>query len=157
MEIERKWLVKSLPDISKCKKVVYERHILYSDEKIEVRITKKDNVFLFERKVTINETSRDNNIFEITEAEYEFFRGFAKYSLERDGYNFSDNPKLSIKVYKGKYGGLNRVEVEFDTEENAKKYVPLKWFGKEITGTALANDKKLVTLSVEELKKLLSE
>lgn len=38
-----------------------------------------------------------------------------------------------LDIYKGKLLGLYTVEVEFESQEQAKAFVPPKWFGKEIT------------------------
>lgn len=152
MEIERKWLVKYLPDLRKYKKVSYERHFLYSDSNVEIRVQKKGDLYFFERKVLVNNIQRENTLFEISKSEFEYFKGTSTSSLERDSYQVSDRPNISIKVYKGKYEGLVRVEVEFQTVSQANSFQPLEWFGKEITGSEIANDRKLVTLTSEQVQ-----
>ncbi len=64
-----------------------------------------------------------------------------------------------MKVYDGEYTGLIRYEVEFKTEKEAQEYVAPEWAKIEITGTVLANDSKLITLSrdifLQELNKII--
>lgn len=48
-------------------------------------------------------------------------------------------------------------EVEFSSEDEAKKYKPLDWFGEEITDSPLRKDKKLSQLSSKEFTQLLKE
>jgi hypothetical protein len=51
---------------------------------------------------------------------------------------------------------LYRVEVEFDSVEEAKNYVPLEWMGEEITYLPITRDKTLLGLSVEEINTMKS-
>jgi CYTH domain-containing protein len=132
--------------------VPYERHFLFICEGVEVRIQRKSDKFEFERKVESNDLTRVGEKFEITEAEFNHFTQYAVGSIVRESYILEG---VSIKVYKGKHSGLIRAEVEFNSEEEASKFEPLDWFGKEITDSPLGKDKKLSQLSVDEFKQLL--
>lgn len=81
MEIERKWFVKTLPDLSGLTPVSYERYFLFIGDTVEVRIQKKGNKFEFERKSQISKLTREEQKFEITEEEYETFKLFSNKSL----------------------------------------------------------------------------
>ncbi len=74
----------------------------------------------------------------------------------RESYPISSNPKISIKIYKGIFEGFIRVEVEFESETNAKSFIIPNWFDKEITGTALSKDSRMIFLSDSEFKNILS-
>ena len=39
-----------------------------------------------------------------------------------------------VDVYAGELAGLCRIEVEFPSESEAAAFVPLPWFGREVTG-----------------------
>lgn len=151
-EIERKWVLSELPDIGNQQPVPYERHFLFIGEGVEVRIQRKGNKYEFERKVESNDLTRVGEKFEITEAEFNHFKEFAVGSIVRESYMVDG---VSIKVYKGKHSGLIRAEVEFNSEDEASKFEPLDWFGKEITDLPLGKDKKLSQLSVDEFNQLL--
>lgn len=157
MEIERKWFVKTLPDLSGLTPVSYERYFLFIGDTVEVRIQKKGNKFEFERKSQISKLTREEQKFEITEEEYETFKLFSNKSLIRDSYIYQKDPEISIKVYKGDHEGLVRAEVEFESEDEAQRFIPLDWFGKEITESPIGRDKSLISLSNEEFNQIISE
>ena len=155
-EIERKFLVKTLPDLSNLKPIRYERHYLNKDTGLEKRIQKKGDNYELEELQSELGLSRVKFKKEITLKEFEQLKKQAREAIIRDSYQISDNPQVSIKIYHGRFEGLIRVEVEFSSEEQAKDFQPLQWFGLEITDTPLARDSSLLGLSNEHLKKLLS-
>ena len=61
-----------------------------------------------------------------------------------------DDNRVSIKKYYGDYEGLIRIEVKLNNESEVLNYIPLNWFGKEITDSPLAFDSYLIKLSKEE-------
>lgn len=151
-EIERKWLIDNLPDIEQEKAIPYERHFLYNHHGIEIRIQKKGEKYEWERKVESSSLGRDSLKYEITEAEFEFFRQYSVTSIKRESYIVESSPPISIKVYDGEHEGLIRVEVEFSSEGEAKKYTPPTWFGPEITNLPLGRDKELSQLNRKEVE-----
>jgi len=155
MEIERKWFVKKLPDLSGLTPVSYERYFLFIGDTVEVRIQKKGNIFEFERKSQVSKLTREGQKFEITEKEFETFKQYCNKSLIRDSYLYQQDPEISIKIYKGDHEGLIRAEVEFVSEEDAKQFIPLDWFGEEITESPIGRDKSLVSLSNEEFNQII--
>jgi CYTH domain-containing protein len=157
MEIERKWLVKQLPKLKGKSSVMYERYFLYIGEKTEIRIQKKGSKYEFERKSEVSDLARAEQKFEITEDEFRILKKDCEKSIKRESYFLSEDPEISLKIYHGKYEGLIRAEVEFASENAAKSFEPLGWFGKEITHTPLGRDKLLIKLNKEEFEKLLYE
>jgi len=156
MEIERKWFIKIIPDLTGLQSIPYERHFLYIGADIEIRIQKKGDKYIFERKQEVNDLTRDNTIFDITQAEFEALKKLSIKSIIRHSYPLHSIPGGSLKMYQGDFEGLVRAEIEFDSEDEANAFIPPTWFGKEITNSALGKDKKLVQLSKEEFKELLS-
>src|SRR5579872_5953286 len=116
-EIERKFLVKKMPDLSGHASVRYERYFLYKDGRVEMRIQQKGNRFEFERKMILSGLSSEKMKFEITRPEFEALKKIAGHSLIRDSYQLSDEPQISLKVYQGKFVGLIRAEAEFSSEK----------------------------------------
>lgn len=155
-EVERKWLIKELPDLTGKKVVLYERYFLFIDTQREIRIQKKGDVYEFERKVQVSDLTRDVQKFKISEEEFLELKKQAVRSIIREGYLFLNSPNISIKIYHGDYENLLRAEVEFENEEDAKEFIPLPWFGNEITHTYLARDKDLVGLSREDFLSILA-
>ena len=70
----------------------------------------------------------------------------------RDSYLFLDDNRISIKKYLGKYLGLYRVQITFNSITEENDYIKENWMGQEITYSSLAFDKDLSKLSEEEFK-----
>ncbi len=156
MEIERKWIPKKMPNLSKLQPLRSERYFLYHKNGTELRIQSKGTKYELERKSDTSDLSHTKEKILISKEEFNTLKKFAKESLIRDNYKISDSPNISLKVYHGKFKGLVRIEVEFSSEKEAKNFKPLPWFGKEITNLAIGRDSKLITLSDKEFKKQLA-
>jgi adenylate cyclase len=155
-EIERKWLVKAMPDLSGVSPVQHERYFLYNQDGVEMRIQKEGDVFTFERKSDGYTLTSEKIKFDISSAEFETLKQSAIKKILRTNYVLQKEPEISLKVYHGDYEGLVRVEVEFNSEEEAQSYTPPAWFGREITDSPLGRDKKLAGLGQEEFRSLLA-
>lgn len=155
MEIERKFLVRKLPDLSGIKSILYERYYLFVGNGVEVRIQKKNNRYEFERKEEKGKLSRSTRKFAITKEEFDKFKELSNRKIVGRSYEIASVLNMSIKIYEGNFQGLVRVEVKFESESEAENFESLQWFGKEITDTLLGRDSRLVGLSKGELQKLL--
>jgi adenylate cyclase len=153
--ITRKFLVKVTPDLSSKIKTTYQRYYLYNKNSVVIRIQKINEDFELERKANVSGLVRDGQTVKITQDEFEELKKFATKNIKRDSYEIQKNPRILLRVYHGSFEGLTRVEVNFDSEEEANTFQPLDWFGKEITGTNLSQDGHLLTLTTEEFKSLL--
>jgi adenylate cyclase len=156
MEIERKFLVKELPDLSDIKPVRYERYYLNKDGQSVERIQKKGDRYEFETKKTISPLEHEKQKRYISQDEFEQLReGKEADGIVRDGYMLSANPEVSIKIYHGRFEGLVRAEVEFSSKEEAGVYVPENWMGTEITTSPLGADARLLHITRDEFPSLL--
>lgn len=156
MEIERKFLVKELPDLSGIAPIRYERYYITKDGPLVERIQKKGDKYEFESKKTISPLEHDKNKRYITQEEFEHLRrGKEEEGIIRDGYLLSENPEVSVKIYHGRLEGLARAEVEFSSKEEAEAYIPESWMGEEITTSPLGADARLLHLSSQEFASLL--
>ncbi len=151
-EIERKFYVKEMPDLSLTKPLHYERFFLERSEGREIRISKVDNRYWYEVKNELSELERTREKKEITKEEFDSLKRGSSEVIMRERYDLSSNPKISIQIYHGRFEGLVRAEVEFETEEEAKNFKPLEWMGEEMTGLPIARDSKLIDLSDAEFK-----
>ena len=154
-EIERKFLVKKKPDLSKEESINYERYFLKIESDFEERIQKKGDKYEKERKFKTSDLSRKTEKQEISKEDFDVLKKTTSQSIIRDSYKISDNPNTTIKIYHGDYEGLVRAEVEFFSEEEAKKFQPYDWMGNEITDTPLGKDAKLIQLNKKKFKNLL--
>ena len=155
-EIERKFLVKKLPDLSKNECISYERYFLKIESDFEERIQKKGDNYELERKVNKSDLSRKTEKKEMSKKDFDTLKKSAvSKSIIRDSYNISGNSTITIKIYHGDYEGLVRAEVDFFSEEEAKNFQPYDWMGKEITNTQLGKDSKLIQLTRKKFKDLL--
>jgi adenylate cyclase len=152
--ITRKFLVKELPDLSNISKDTYQRYYLYNNNSVVIRIQQINDDYELERKANESALIRDGQTMKITKDEFEALKQSAKQSIQRDSYEIQKSPRIVLRVYKGDYEGLNRAEVNFESEDEAKEFKPLEWFNKEITGTPLSQDGYLLDLSKDEFYKL---
>lgn len=59
-----------------------------------------------------------------------------RYLIQSDASDHSTGRPLIVEldVFHGEFSGLIYAEVEFDTEDSARSYLPPEWFGSELTG-----------------------
>ena len=177
LEIERKFFV--FADNNDLKRVLTglkpnreERYYLYRRDGVELRFTKVEKsdkiIYQFDRmEVLLQEGSKSHNVrrkqrLEISKFEFDELLDLVKTKdggikpIKRLRYKIKENPKIEIKVYKGRFEGLIRIEVEFASVEEAKGYEKLAWFGREITDMSIGRDTNLPDLSDEEFKLILT-
>lgn len=156
-EIERKFLVKEMPDVVGLHRSRLERYFLYIGEGIELRIQTNGNWYKLQRKSSVSETERDTEEIKLSAAEFEQLKKIAISSIQRESYHLADSPKTDIRMYGGIFDGLVRVEFEFISQEELATFTPPNWVGAEITGTSLARDSQLLALDQNEFQLLLEK
>ncbi|EKE06481.1 MAG: adenylate cyclase [uncultured bacterium] len=143
-EIERKFFIKTSPDISAITPWHSERFFLKGKDDTEERISKIQDKFYYDKKNVISAIERNREKKEITENEFNNLKSRAYGSTIRDTYLLSENPKITLQIYQGQFKGLIRAEVEFNSIEEADTFIPLSWMGKEITGLDIARDSTIL-------------
>lgn len=156
-EIERKFLVREIPDLKDIKPIRYERYFIQNTELQQIRVQKRGNVFEKEIKKKINTFEYEKYKEIITEEEFSKIASKCKKSIIRDSYLISNNPNITIKKYFGEYEGLIRAEIEFNNIDELNVFEIPKWIGKEITGTILGNDNKLIKLDRNKFLQIMQE
>lgn len=156
-EIERKFFIREMPNLTGKSPVSYERHYLYKGNGVEIRVQRKGNEFEFERKVETSQLARENQNFEITQGEFDYFKALSTHEIIRESYLISESPEITLKIYHGKFEGLVRAEVEFLNEDEARNFKPLDWFGKKITDSPVGRDGRLIELSEKEFSELIKK
>lgn len=152
-EIERKFYVREIPNLSGIKPAHYERYILGRGNGKETRISKIDDKYFYEEKTEISSLERTRTKKEITEDEFENLKQNISKVIIRDRYNISSNPNITIQIYHGRFEGLIRAEVEFNSENEARSFTPPIWMGEEMTGLLIARDSSLLDLNDKDLKR----
>lgn len=150
-EIERKFFVREMPDLSGLTPLRDERYFLYRSPTVTIRFQKRGDNYELERMAKESELSRSQEKWRITRDEFEALKTLASVAIIRDSYLLQESPQITLKVYRGTHEGLVRAEVEFASEEEARAFTPLPWMGMEMLNTPLAHDASLLDLSKKDL------
>ena len=148
--LTKRFIINSLNNLNVSDPIRYERY--YINDKL--RVQRKD------KKYQKEILDGDNNLLEkmdISEVEFLNLKKDAYSEIIRDSYLLLDGNMVSIKKYLGKYEGLYRVEVTFNSVEEENEYIKEKWMGTDITNTPLAFDKDLSKLSADEFREELNK
>ncbi len=149
-KLTRRFIIDSLNNLNLSNPIRYERY--YINDRL--RIQRKDGKY---QKEILDD---DNNIIEkvaISKIEFLNLKERAYSEIIRDSYLLLEDSRISIKKYLGKYLGLYRVEITFNSIEEENKYIKESWMGSEITNSPLAFDKYLSRLSNEEFEEELKK
>lgn len=143
MEIEKKFLVKSLPsNLGQYKKKDIEQGYLCLDP--VVRIRKSNSQYILTYKSMLSGTGdgisgvKANNEIEapLTKEGYEHLLGKTDgYIIKKTRYliPLSDGHTGELDIFSGNLKGLYFIEVEFADEEDAAGFIPPEWFGENVS------------------------
>ncbi len=135
-EIERKFLVAELPDLSHARKaVVRQGYLTGPDDSTELRLRQKNDQFFLTLKGGggLVRTEREA---EISQEQFETFWPETKgRRVEKERYTAALQGGLSFELdlFLGDLNPLRLVEVEFASETEANNFEPPAWFGTEVT------------------------
>lgn len=145
MEIERKFLIKKLPDLS-----LYPFHFIeqaYLCTAPVVRIRREDDVFYLTYKGGGMMMRREENL-PLTEQSYLHLLKKAdgivitkkRYLIplnnpqsSNPSFSFEKSLLIELDVFSGMYEGVVVAEVEFESKEAALSFVAPEWFGADVT------------------------
>lgn len=134
MEIERKFLIPSLPDDLS----TYDQHHIeqgYLCTAPVVRIRKEDDLYYMTYKSKGMMVREEYNL-PLTKESYEHLKPKADgivISKTRYLIPYNDALTIELDVFHDDYEGLWLAEVEFDSEEAANAFQPPAWFGEDVT------------------------
>lgn len=148
--LTKRYIIDSLKGLNLSNPIRYERYYINDG----LRIQKKNDKY---EKEILDDMNNIVEKIDISKAEFLDLKKMAYSEIIRDSYILLDNKKISIKKYLGRYLGLYRVEIAFDSEKEKNEYVKEKWMGKEITNSPLAFDKYLSKLSNDEFREELKK
>ena len=132
MEIERKFKIKSLPDLDKYEYRVIEQGYLCTDPVMRVR--KEDDKYYM--------TYKGRGFLEREEYNLPLNKESYEHLVKKaDGVIITKNRYLipygehtiELDVFKGAHEGLIIAEVEFETKEKALAFEAPDWFGDDVT------------------------
>ncbi|MBR1673511.1 MAG: CYTH domain-containing protein [Eubacterium sp.] len=157
MEIERKYLVKYLPeDLESYPHSEISQS--YISTRPVIRIRRNDDRFILTVKSS-GLISREEYELLLTEEEYTNLSKKAEGNIiEKTRYKIPEKDGLTIEldIFHGIFDRLIYAEVEFPDMEAAEKYNPPAFFGREVTNDGLYQNSSLSRMSASDIEKLLS-
>ncbi len=152
-EIERKFLVSKLPDdLENYDKIdLIQGYIdVGKDNPSELRIRRKFRKGLETYLLAVKSgggLKRSETEIEVPAQVYNtLFPLTANRRIYKTRYLIpSDSHTVELDIYSGNLTGLTVAEVEFTSVEASEDFVPLPWFGKEVTEDNRYKNKKLAT------------
>ena len=136
MEIERKFLIKKLPDnLTSYKARKIEQAYLCTDLVVRVRRDNDDYYLTYKSKGMI---VREEYNLPLTKEAYGHLLAKADGNIiTKTRYEIpeKDNLTIELDVFEGKFDGLLLAEVEFASEEEALGYIPPEWFGEDVSNS----------------------
>ena len=134
MEIERKFLIETLPDhLESYPSHLIEQGYLCTDP--VVRIRRQDDSFILTYKGKGFMTREEYNL-PLTEHAYYHLKEKVDGNLiskRRYLIPLQGNLKIELDIFHAPFEWLHMAEVEFPDEETANAFVPPAWFGKDVT------------------------
>lgn len=144
-EIERKWLVRDLPDLSGVPGTeISQGYIAVAADGTEVRLRQKGAAF-FQTIKSDGGLVRGEIEIPLSQEQFDALWGVtAGRRVEKIRYELShDGHTIELDVFRGSLTGLVIAEVEFQSREAALDFSPPAWFGAEVTDDKAYRNKNL--------------
>ena len=134
MEIEKKYLLKELPDLSSCEHHKIEQAYLCTGPVVRVR--REDEKYYMTYKGS-GLMSREEYNLPLTAESYEHLKKKADGNIiSKTRYLIpleKDHLVAEVDVFEKPFAPLIMAEVEFESEEQANAFEAPEWFGEEVT------------------------
>ncbi len=135
MEIERKFLISSVPEhLEQYKKRVIEQGYMCTGPVVRVRRDNDEYYLTYKNKGTA--LAHEEYNLPLTKEAYEhLIKKCDGNIITKDRYNIPDGMGhiIELDLFHGVFEGTTLAEVEFDTVEEAESYTPPSWFIKDVT------------------------
>ncbi len=153
-EIERKFLLSTLPSLENAEEYEIEQHYLIIDDGREARIRHENNDFFITEKLGSG-IDRIEREMRITGSDFESLLELSKVSIKKRRYKIGvQGIAAYIDVYSGKLNGLNTVEIEFPSTAESGKFPVQPWFGVEVTNASRYKNVSLATNGIPKKLRL---
>lgn len=132
MEIERKFTVKELPDLSQYPFHIMEQGYLNTDPVVRVR-KEDDNYYLTYKgrgllaREEYNLPLNEDAYYHLVEKSDGIIIRKKRYLIPYEKYT------IELDIFEEPYENLIIAEVEFESEEEAVRFQPLAWFEEDVT------------------------
>jgi adenylate cyclase len=136
-EIERKFLVKSLPDnLKRSRHFIIEQGYLATESAgRQVRLRKSGKATSLTFKVGRGSHREEREIKLSPKQFAAMWPGTAGRRLRKVRYEIPwDKVMIEIDIYRGRHAGLVVAEVEFPDTASCRRFKAPWWFGREVTG-----------------------
>lgn len=145
-EIERKFLVKTLPELSNAQKTyIHQGYLTQSDDSVEIRLRQKSEQYFLtvksgagmvrgEREISI-EQKQFATLWPATQGK--------RIEKHRWTSQLDTGLTFELDVFMGALEPLVVVEVEFSSRQQAQAFQPADWFGGEVTDDKRYKNKAL--------------
>lgn len=134
MEIERKWLIGSCPlDLSQYTCHEIAQGYLCTEPVVRIRRQDEEYILTYKSKGLL---VREEYNLPLTREAYEHLLGKIDgicLSKKRYDIPLENGLKIELDYFNAPYENLRIAEIEFPTEEQARAYDGLPWFGEEVT------------------------
>lgn len=134
MEIERKYLIHKLPEnLSQYEKREIEQGYLCTEPVVRIRRSNEKYTLTYKGRGLL---MREEYNLPLTQESFEHLRPkIDGILISKTRYLIPLTEQLTIEldVFSGELEGLLLAEVEFETEEDANRFVPPEWFGEDVT------------------------
>ena len=142
MEIERKYLIKTMPDLQRAEVKEIEQGYLCTNPVVRIRRSNERYILTYKSHSLVEEKiSADTKMCQeiempLTEEGYYHLREKTDgYFIAKTRYvlPLADGHMAELDVFHGRLEGLTFVEVEFADAEDAKRFQPPEWFGENVS------------------------
>jgi CYTH domain-containing protein len=137
LEIERKFLVKSVPHgLDRCRHLnVDQGYFPVSDKRMEIRLRRLGHSHFLTIKLGVGGRRIEEEL-QLQAGQFDVLWPYTRRARVRKTRYFinSGHQKIEMDVYKGPHKGLVTAEVEFTSKGQSSSFRPLDWFGREVTG-----------------------
>lgn len=155
-EIEKKYLLKEIPDLINCKYVDIEQSYLNISPDPILRLRKYGNKYYLTYKSKIK-TQYDLNVaneyeLPICKEVYDKLLNKIESNIVKKRRYFitlDNNLIAELDIYDNQLKGFANVEIEFKNEEEYKNFIKPNWFGKDIT-----KEKKFINSNLSTINEL---
>jgi len=134
MEIERKYLVKTLPEnLNQYECLAIEQAYLNREPVIRIRKQNEDYILTYKGKGMM---IREEYNLPLDRASYEHLREKADGKVitkKRYLIPIENHLKIELDIFEGFHKGIILAEVEFPDEKTCHSFCPPDWFGEEVT------------------------
>lgn len=148
MEIERKFLVKTVPEHLE-QYTCHQIEQAYLCTSPVVRLRRQDDDYILTYKGHGMMTREEYNL-PLTKEGYEHMLPKADGNIltkKRYLIPLSSGLKAELDIFERKFEGLMLVEVEFPDEETATSFLPPDWFGEDVTFSKNYHNSTLSTIT----------